>query len=74
MTPEIEDHLTAGGKMKRRSIFVNNFIGGLAWGVGSVVGATIVISILFGFLRNFDFFIPGLSGYIDEVQEQRVRK
>ena len=74
MTPQIESHLTAGGRMKRRTIIVNNFLGGLAWGVGSVLGATIVISVLFGVLRNFDFFIPGLSGLIDQAQEQRSVK
>ncbi len=58
--------------MKKRQVIVNNFLGGLAWGVGSVLGATIVISIAFGLLKNFDFFIPGISQLIDQAQEQRV--
>ncbi len=72
MTPEIETHLTASANMKKRQILVNNFLGGVAWGVGTVLGATVIISILFGVLRNFDFFIPGISQAIDQVQEQRI--
>lgn len=73
-TKEIENHLTASGKMKKRSVIINNFIGGLAWGVGTVLGATVVISILFGVLRGLDFVIPGFSQFIDQAQEQRSPK
>lgn len=72
MTPEIEKHLTASGNMKKRQVIINNFLGGLAWGVGTVLGATIVISILFSLLRNVEFFIPGVSQFIDQVNEQRA--
>ncbi len=72
MTEEIERHLTASGKMKKRQVIVNNFLGGLAWGVGTVLGATVVISILFALLRNVEFIIPGFSQYIDQISEQRT--
>jgi hypothetical protein len=36
----------------RRRIFLDNLLGGIAWGVGSVIGATIVIGLLsFIFVR-----------------------
>jgi hypothetical protein len=72
VTPEIETHLTASGKMKKRQVLINNFLGGLAWGVGTVLGATIVISILFSLLRNVEFFIPGVSQFIDQANDQRL--
>ena len=46
--------------MKRKDIIINNFLGGLAWGFGTVVGATIVVAIVFGILRQFNF-IPGIK-------------
>ncbi len=73
MTPEIEKHLSAFGTMKKRSIVINNFLGGLAWGVGSVLGATIVISIVFGIMRNFNF-LPIIGPLFDEAIEQRSPK
>jgi hypothetical protein len=73
-TKEIETHLTASGRMKKRQVIINNFIGGLAWGVGTVLGATVIISILFGILRGVDFFIPGFSQFIDQAEEQRAPK
>jgi hypothetical protein len=72
VTPTIETHLTASGKMRKRQVIINNFLGGLAWGVGTVLGATVVISLLFTLLRNFDFIIPGFSQFIDQAQEERI--
>lgn len=60
MTDEILDHLSANGVLRKRKIVVNNFLGGLAWGVGSVLGATIAVAILVSVLR-FANVIPGLS-------------
>ena len=66
MTSEINDHLTANGYLSKKRIMVSNFLGGLAWGVGSVIGATIVVAILFGILNQLKW-IPGLSEIADEV-------
>lgn len=70
MTPEIDAHQTAYGKMKKRQVIINNFLGGLAWGVGSVLGATIIISIIVGVLQNFNF-IPGVQQLIDDASNSR---
>lgn len=42
MTPEIEQHLTANMNLSKKQIMTNNFLGGLAWGVGTVIGATVI--------------------------------
>jgi hypothetical protein len=36
--------------LTRREVITNNFLGGCAWGLGSVLGATIVVGIVFWLL------------------------
>lgn len=50
-TPEIEKHLTANMNLSKKDIVVGNFLGGLAWGVGSVVGVAL-IGFAIGMLLN----------------------
>ena len=76
MTPQIENHLTASANMKKRHIMLNNFLGGLAWGVGSVIGATIIVAILIGILSQLNF-LPGVSSITNQIsntQSARLRK
>lgn len=54
--------------MKKRIIIVNNFLGGLAWGLGSVIGATVIVAILIGLLRSVNF-IPGLGDLTSQIME-----
>ena len=35
---------------KKRDIIFRNFLGGIAWGLGSVIGATVVVAIIGGIL------------------------
>lgn len=58
MTPQIESHLKANSNMRKRDIIVGNFLGGLAWGFGTVVGATLVVAILFYTLKAVGIFDP----------------
>jgi hypothetical protein len=60
MTPQIEKHLKANMNMRKRDIIMANFLGGLAWGLGTVIGATIVAAIVISILNYFNF-IPGLD-------------
>ena len=59
MTPQIEKHLNANMNLKKGQIIFYNFLGGLAWGFGTVVGASVVVAIigyilsLFGVLDVF---------------------
>ncbi len=43
-----------------------NFMRGLAFGLGSVIGATVLVSLLVYFLRNIDF-IPIIGDWATEV-------
>lgn len=56
MTPQMAQHLTANMTLSRKQIILNNFLGGLAWGFGSVVGATIVVAILGYVLKALGVF------------------
>ncbi len=58
MTPQIDHHLTANAHMKKRDILIGNFLGGLAWGFGTVVGASLVVAMLVYMLRGVGLFDP----------------
>lgn len=69
MVDRIYKHLTANVDMKKKDIVVGNFLGGLAWGLGSVLGATVVVAILLGLLRTVNF-VPFVGGFISGVMQQ----
>lgn len=52
----------------RWQIFWNNLIGGIAWGLGSVIGATIVVGIL-GFLLIQFRHIPFLGDLVNVITD-----
>lgn len=60
--------------VRKRDIVARNFLGGISWGVGSVVGATIVVAITLGVLRAAGF-IPFIGDFVtqivDYVESQR---
>ncbi|MEK7616590.1 MAG: DUF5665 domain-containing protein [Patescibacteria group bacterium] len=56
MTPEIERHLSANAHISKKKVMYLNFLGGLAWGFGTVVGATVVVAIIGYFLSLFGVF------------------
>jgi len=66
VTPQIERHLKASTNMKKRNIIFVNFLGGLAWGLGTVIGATLIAALLISLLRFFNF-IPGLDQIINQL-------
>ncbi|EKD90648.1 MAG: hypothetical protein ACD_30C00112G0089 [uncultured bacterium] len=70
VTPEIEKHLKANENMKKRDIVLGNFLGGLSWGVGSAIGATVVVAIILGLLGQLNF-IPGVGDIVNQVQPIR---
>lgn len=69
MTPQIEKHLKANMNMRKRDIIVANFLGGLAWGLGTVIGATIVAAVVISILNYFNF-IPGF----DQITSQLPKR
>lgn len=49
----------------------NNFLGGLAWGFGTVLGATLVVGILIFVLSqlgNIPFFGNFVNSILDQIQ------
>ena len=58
----------------RRRIVFNNFLGGLAWGFGTVVGATVIIGMLGLFVartRNVPFLGEITRIVIEEITKGR---
>lgn len=50
----------------RKKIFVNNFIGGIAWALGSTIGLTIFAALLTFILSKIDL-IPVIGTYIAKI-------
>lgn len=65
----IRNHLTANMDIKKKDIFIGNFIGGLAWGVGSILGATIVVGMLVWMLKSVNW-IPVIGDFTSRVIDQ----
>ncbi len=77
MSQQIRDHLTANSYIKKKDIIIGNFLGGLAWALGSVIGATIVVAILFSMLKTINFIpIVGsfIGGVMDQIDQTRLNK
>ncbi len=58
---------------KWHTIFVNNFIGGIAWGLGATVGLSIVVAIL-GFILSKTNLIPFVGTFVAEVMQFVAQK
>ncbi|MBI2577714.1 MAG: hypothetical protein HYV77_02620 [Candidatus Wildermuthbacteria bacterium] len=54
--------------MSWRRIMLNNFLGGIAWGFGTVMGATVVIALLAVFF-NWLGGVPFIGGSIQEIMD-----
>lgn len=50
----------------RKHIFLNNFLGGVAWGLGATVGVSIFFAIL-GFLISKVNLIPFVGNFVSGV-------
>ncbi len=55
-TPEVKNHLNANMNIRKKDIMIGNFLGGISWGVGSVIGATITIAIVGGIFHYLGIF------------------
>ena len=56
-------HLSTG------KMIVNNFLGGLAWGFGTVLGATIVAALVLFILSKLDT-VPVIGDFISRILDQ----
>lgn len=57
-TKQVERHLTANSYVKKKDIVIGNFLGGVAWGLGTVVGATVIVGILVAVLNAIGWLDP----------------
>jgi len=54
--------------LPKKEIFINNFIGGLAWGLGTIFGATTVALVL-GLIVHFLGGLPLIGELIAQVKQ-----
>lgn len=69
-TPQIERHLTANMNISKKDIIIGNFLGGLAWGFGTVMGATVVVAMLGGILNTLGVF-DGVKLFLEQLNALR---
>jgi hypothetical protein len=53
----------------RQALFIDNMIGGIAWGAGSVMGATVVVAVI-GLILSQLVRVPLIGSYISDVVEE----
>ncbi len=61
--------------MSRRSLVANNFFGGLAWGFGSALGATVVFALVIwvlGILGAVPFIGDVVNNILDQIDPSRL--
>ena len=68
ITPQIEKHLTAKGSISKKDIVLGNFLGGLSWGLGSVIGATVVFALVAFILKNLGVF-DGINNLFQQLPQ-----
>ncbi len=78
-TDQIKHHLSANLDREKREIMLANFLGGLSWGFGTVVGATVVVALLLWILQVINIvpfvgdFISGIVEVVNKSQSTRLR-
>ena len=55
-----------GVKRHLKGIIFNNFLGGIAWGLGATVGVSIVIAILGLILKNINL-VPFIGNFVSQI-------
>jgi hypothetical protein len=53
-------------KLSRGEIIANNFLGGIFWGIGSIIGIALFLSI-FSLLAQYVNLIPFIGDFIGEI-------
>lgn len=67
-------------KLNRKELFLNNFLGGIAWGLGATVGLSIFLAIITFILSKINLipivgnFISGIVTYIAANNPQLLTK
>lgn len=53
-------------KRSKKDIIINNFLGGIAWGLGATIGVSLILVIL-GFIASKANFIPVIGVFISNI-------
>lgn len=67
-TARIAEILAQVGHISKKSLYINNFLRGVFFGAGSLLGATIVIAMVIWILSLFDA-IPFIGPLIENTTE-----
>lgn len=57
----------------KKEIFLNNLIGGVAWGVGATLGLALFVGLL-GLIAGYIDFVPFVGDFISEIINYLVNK
>ena len=52
----------------KKQMILNNFLGGIAWGLGVTIGLSIVLTVL-GYIANNAGFVPIVGDFIVQIIE-----
>lgn len=66
---QTQDKYKFATEKPRKQIFIDNAIGGLAWGVGSIIGATVIIGVL-GLVISRSRNIPLIGDVVNVIIEE----
>ena len=58
--------------MRKRHIIINNFLGGISWGLGATIGLGIVLTIL-GIILSKINLVPIVGNFISAVLESALK-
>ncbi|HSW96728.1 MAG TPA: DUF5665 domain-containing protein [Candidatus Saccharimonadales bacterium] len=53
-------------KKKRKEILIDNFLGGIAWGLGASIGVSIILAIL-GFIASKINLVPVIGTFVANI-------
>ncbi|MCL6096571.1 MAG: DUF5665 domain-containing protein [Patescibacteria group bacterium] len=53
---------------KKKTIFIDNFIGGIAWALGATVGLALIVALLTIIAKNINF-VPVVGNFVTGVIE-----
>lgn len=52
--------------LSKWQVVLHNFLGGISWGVGTVIGATVIVALLLFILNRIDT-VPVIGDYISRI-------
>lgn len=60
-------------KRSRKQILVNNFLAGIAWGIGTTIGVGTILAVLALIISKINF-IPVFGSFLAQILEFAIRE